>query len=106
MALHGKFGKDAVPKSNEAYIGHALHGGDGHSNGLHHYPVDRKDQSILTALPPDNVKLAMDLPSSILDTHARGGTTNLEHSLEGCRGIKDGDVGAAGPVRHVVIPNH
>jgi hypothetical protein len=106
MALHGKFGKDAVPKSNEAYIAHALHGGDGHSNGLHHYPVDRKDQSILTALPSDNVKLAMEIPSSILDTGVRGGTRNLEHSLEGCKAPADGDVGAAGHVRHIVIPNH
>jgi hypothetical protein len=107
MALHGKFGKDNVPKSNEGFISEALHGGSGPSEGLHHKKIDRKDQSILTAVGLDNVKLAMDLPSSILDEGGfRGGTKNLEHSLEGASAPADGDVGAAGPVHHVIIPNH
>lgn len=107
MALHGKYGKDAAPKSSEGYISEALHGGHGPSEGLHHMKVDRKDQSILTPTPVDNVKLAMDLESSICDEGGfRGGTTNLEHSINGAKGLPDGDIGAAGPVRHVIIPNH
>ena len=107
MALHKTYGKDAVPHSSEAYISEALHGGDGPSEGLIHRKLDRKDQSLLTAVALDNVKLAMHIPSSICDEGGfRGGTTNLEHSLEGAKGLPDGDVGAAGPVRHVILPNH
>jgi hypothetical protein len=107
MALHKTYGKDAVPHSSEGFISEALHGGHGPSEGLHHKKIDRKDQSILTAVAMDNVVLAMGIPSSILDEGGfRGGTTNLEHSLEGAHGLPDGDVGAAGPVRHIILPNH
>lgn len=102
-----KFGKDRPAKSNEGFIGEALTGGEGPSEGLHHKTIDRKDQSILTAVAMDNVKLAMEIPSSILEEQGfRGSTRNIGHSIDGAEGLPDGDVGAAGPVRHVIIPNH
>lgn len=107
MALHGKYGKDAVPKGSEGYISKALTGGSGPSEGIHDEKVDRKDQSIKTAVALDNVTLAMDIESSICDTSGiHGGTRNLKHSIDGAEAPADGDVGAAGPVNHVIIPNH
>lgn len=101
-----KFGKDYPAGGSEGeYIEHALRGGSGPSEGEHEYPVDRRDQSILTPLGMDNVKLAMNEPSSILDTHFAGGVSNLEHSLTGTKAVNE-EVGAAGPVKHVIIPNH
>lgn len=102
-----KYGKDRVPKGSDGYISEALHGGSGPSEGLHSKGIDRKGQTILTAVGMDNVDLAMNIESSILDEGGfRGGTTNLKHSVEGATGLADGDVGADGPVRHVIIPNH
>jgi hypothetical protein len=105
--LHKTYGKDMVSKSSEGYIHEALTGGEGPSEGMVSKKIDRKDQSILTPVAMDNVKCAMDVETSILDEKGfRGSTKNLEHSLEGASAPGDGDVGAAGPVRHVILPNH
>ncbi len=101
---HPIYGKDMPSHSEEEYIDHALTGGAGPSNGLHHYPVDRRDQRILTAVALDNVKLAMHEPSSILDEEFAGGE-NIGHRLKGASAVNE-EIGAAGPVRHVIIPNH
>lgn len=106
MALHGKFGKDNAPRSSEGFIAEALRGGSGPSDGIHNKSIDRPDQKINTATPMDNVKLAMDIPSSILDEGGfAGGVDNLKHSLTGTSAVNE-EVGAAGKVTHVVIPNH
>jgi hypothetical protein len=103
--MRNRFGKDYPSPSEEHYIDRSLTGGSGPSNGMHKYPVDRRDQHILTAVAMDNVKLAMHEPSSILDTHFYGGCENIEHSLKGATAVNE-EVGAAGPVKHVVIPWH
>jgi hypothetical protein len=101
----GHFGKDRPSHGEMDFIDHALRGGSGPSEGLHKYPVDRRDQHILTAVALDNVKLAMHEPSSILDTEFHGGVENLEHSLKGTKAVNE-EIGAAGPVHHTIIPNH
>ena len=98
---HGKYGKDHP----ENFIEGALRGGQGKSEGLHKYPVDRPHQHILTAVPMDNVKLAYHEETSILDTKFRGGVNNIEHSLTGASAVND-EVGAAGKLDHDIIPNH
>jgi hypothetical protein len=105
---HDPYGKDRVARGSEGFITEALTGGHGKSEGLHHEKVDRKGQSILTAVAMDNVDLALDIPSSIIDDERafHGGTRNLAHSLDGAEAPADGDVGAAGPVDHVIIENH
>lgn len=108
MALNrnGAFGKDRVPKGSEAYIEEALHGGHGPSEGIHDVRINRPQQSIMTAVAMDNVDLAMDIESSILDEGGfAGGVDNLEHSLKGASAENE-DVGAAGKVRRTIIPNH
>lgn len=108
MAINrnGAFGKDRVPKGSEGYIEEALRGGKGPSEGIHDVKIDRPQQSINTAVALDNVNLAMDIKSSILDDGGfGGGVDNLEHSLKGSSAVND-DVGAAGKVKHVIIPNH
>ena len=98
----GKFGKDHPKK----FIDGALTGGHGPSENIHHYPVDRPHQVINTPVALDNVKLALDIESSILDEEGfHGGVTNVKHSLEGASVVNE-EVGAAGPVKHVIIPNH
>jgi hypothetical protein len=103
--LHEKFGKDHPSITEEGFIDHALRGGSGPSEGLHKYPVDRRNQHILTPIPMDNVRLAMHEPSSILDTDFHGGIENLEHSLKGTHAVNE-EIGAAGPVHHIIIPDH
>lgn len=99
----GEYGKDHP----ERFIEGALTGGHGPSEGIHHTKVDRKGQSIMTPVAMDNVKLAMPIESSILEEGGfRGSTTNVKHSLEGARAPSDGDVGAAGHVRHDIIEDH
>lgn len=101
MAM-GKYGKDKP----ERFIESALTGGHGPSEGIHHEKVDRPDQSINTAVAMDNVKLAMPIESSILDEGGfGGGVDNLKHSLTGSSAVNE-EVGAAGKVKHVIIPNH
>lgn len=101
MAM-GKYGKD----SPERFISSALTGGSGPSNGIHDTKVDRPDQIIKTAVPMDNVKLAMPIETSILDMGGiAGGVDNLKHSLTGTGAVNE-ELGAAGKVRHDVIPNH
>ena len=98
----GKYGKDKP----ENFIEGALRGGHGPSEGIHHTPIDRPDQSINTAVAMDNVDLALDIPSSILDEGGfHGGVDNLKHSLTGSSAVNE-EVGAAGPIKHVIIPNH
>ena len=97
----GKYGKDHP----ENFIAEALTGGHGPSEGIHHEPVDRPHQSINTAIPMDNVKLAMPIESSILDDKFAGGVDNLKHSLTGSSAVNE-EVGAAGPVKHVIIADH
>lgn len=100
------FGKDRVVKSSESFIENALRGGKGPSEGIHEKRIDRPQQSINTATAMDNVDLGMDIESSILeDGGFRGGINNLEHSLTSASAVTE-DVGAAGPVKKVVIPNH
>src|SRR5262249_46907437 len=105
---HSPYGKDRVAKGSEGYISSALTGGRGESEGLDSMKVDRKNQSILTPTPQDNVTLAFDIETSIKhDTRGfHGGTTNVAHSLDGAKAPADGDVGAAGPVDHNIIPDH
>ncbi len=104
--MHPKFGKDMPSKSEEHYIDRALTGGSGASENMHTYPVDRRDQHILTAVAMDNVKLAMDEPSSILDEGGfYGGCENIGHSLKGVSAVNE-EIGAAGPVKRDVIPWH
>lgn len=98
-----EFGKDRG--GDEEFIEHALRGGSGPSEGLHRYPVDRRNQSILTPQPMDNVRLAMHEPSSILDTDFAGGVDNIQHSLKGASAVNE-EVGAAGSVKHIIIPDH
>ena len=100
------FGKDRVVKSSESFIEKALTGGHGPSAGIQTTKVDRPDQEINTAFPMDNVKLVQPMQSSIRDTGGfAGGIDNLKHSLTGGSAVNE-EVGAAGPVKHVIIPNH
>lgn len=105
---HSPFGKDKVAGGSEGFITEALHGGRGPSEGIYDEKIDRKDQSIKTAVALDNVQLAAPMKSSIIDDERgfHGSTTNLKHSIEGAEAPADGDVGAAGPVDHVIISNH
>jgi hypothetical protein len=48
----------------------------------------------------------MPIKSSICDEgEFHGGVDNLKHSLTGASAVNE-EVGAAGPLRHVIIPNH
>ncbi len=102
------FGDKKVAKSSEGYISEALHGGSGKSEDIYIEKVDRKGQTINTASAMDNVDLAMDIPSSIIgdERDFHGSTRNLKHSIDGAEAPADGDVGAAGPVDHIIIENH
>ncbi len=95
----GKYGKDHP----EHFIEGALTGGSGPSEGIKHIKVDRKGQSIKEAVALDNVGhlYTPRIETSIRDRAWRGSTKNLEHSLEGAHAPGDGDVGAAGHVRHL-----
>jgi hypothetical protein len=109
------YGKD----SPERFIDGALDGDkagltapDGYqdtmtSNEMLKYPVDRKDQHILTSFAMDNVgEVYGRYPTSMRDMAGiAGGTKNLKHSLTGAS-VVDEDVGAAGKVVHHIIPNH
>lgn len=96
------FGKD----SPERFIDGALTGGSGPSAGIREIKVNRPDQKINEATPMDNVKLAMPIKSSILEEGGiGGGIENLKHSLTGTSAENE-DVGAAGKLKHDVIPNH
>lgn len=103
MAMNnGKYGKDRP----ERFIDGALKGGSGPSNEIVHTKVDRPDQSINTAFAMDNVKLAMPIESSVKsEGKFPGGVDNIEHSLTGSSAVNE-EVGAAGKVKHVIIPNH
>lgn len=101
MAM-GKYGKDKPGN----FIEKALTGGHGPSEGIHDMKVDRPHQTIKTAVAMDNVDLAMPIETSILDEGGfHGGVDNLKHSLSGSSAVNE-EVGAAGPLKHVIIPNH
>jgi hypothetical protein len=54
----------------------------------------------------DNVKLAMPIATSMKDTSGwPGGVDNIKHSLTGASAVNE-EVGAAGSVKHVIVPNH
>jgi hypothetical protein len=105
MAMIGKYGKDHPAMSNEAFIGKALTGGTGDSNEIVDYPVDRPSQVIKTAFAMDNVKLACPIKTSLKDMSWPGGVDNIKHSLTGTSAVNE-ELGAAGPVKHVIVPNH
>lgn len=102
---HGKFGKDRPSSHEEGFINSALTGGHGPSNEIVDTHVDRPEQVIKTAFAMDNVKLAMHIPTSLKDLDIPGSCENLEHSLRGASAVNE-EVGAAGHIRHVIIPNH
>ncbi len=96
-------GKDGA---SSGYIRDALTGGSGPSEGISEKKIDRPNQSINTAVAMDNVDLAMDIESSILDEGGiKGGVDNLKHSLTGTSAVNE-EVGAVGPLKHTIIPNH
>ena len=106
MNRNGKFGKDRPSGSEIGYIDHSLKGGSGPSNDVKTYPVDRPNQSIKTSLAMDNVKLAMPIDSSIEDmSDWPGGVDNISHSLTGSSAVNE-EVGAAGKVKHIILPDH
>ena len=105
MNKHGAYGKDRVEKGSAGFIEHALTGGSGPSNEIVNYPVGRPSQTIKTAFAMDNVKLAMPITTSVKDTSFPGGVDNVKHSLSGTSAVNE-EVGAAGAVRHVIVPNH
>lgn len=102
-----KFGKDKPSRGEEGFIEKALTGGHGPSNGIEETHVDRPEQSIKTAFPMDNVRLAMHVPGSMQHGggHFAGDCENLEHSLRGASAVQE-EVGAVGHLKHVIIPNH
>lgn len=103
MAKNEHFGKDEP----ERFIDGALTGGHGPSEGIHRKSIDRKGQSIETAVGMDNVKLAMPIKSSILEEGGfAGGTTNLKHSLEGASAPGDNSIGAVGKTKSTIFPHH
>jgi hypothetical protein len=105
MAMIDKpYGKDRVAKGSESYITDSLAGKLGSSNGVHTYDTGRDGQVICTPIAMDNVKLAFNEETSILDMSWRGGPTNLKHSLKGAS-VED-DIGAAGSVKRTIISDH
>jgi len=101
MAIPGRpFGKDTP----ERFIDSALTGGSGESEGIHTKKINRPDQSINTAVPMDNVKLAMPMKSSILDDKWAGSLNNLDHSLTGASAVNE-KLGAKGG-KSTIFPNH
>ncbi len=103
MAVNKRpFGKD----SPERFIDGALTGGSGPSNEIVKTKVDRPDQEINTAFAMDNVKLAMPIETSVKDMKGwAGGIDNLKHSITGGNAVNE-EVGAAGSVKHTIIPHH
>lgn len=100
------YGDKKVASSSEGFISRALTGGRGKSNEIEEMGVDRPDQKINTAFAMDNVKLAMPITTSLKgDSGFAGSESNLKHSLTGSSAVNE-EVGAAGPLRHVIIPNH
>jgi hypothetical protein len=106
MAMVRKtYGKDHPAQSNESFIGKALTGGTGDSNEVVTYPVDRPEQKIKTSFAMDNVVLACPIKTSLKDMTWPGGVDNIKHSLTGASAVNE-EVGAAGKVKHVIVPNH
>ena len=104
--LNRKYGKDRPAKSNESFISGALTGGSGDSNEVETLPVDRPNQKINRAYGMDNVKLACPIPTSLKgDGGFAGGVDNIKHSLTGTSAVNE-EVGAAGKLRHIIVPDH
>jgi len=96
----GKYGKDHP----ENFIEGALTGGQGPSEGIHEKDIGH-GQTLVTAVGMDNVRLAADIETSILDQNFHGGPEYLGHSLKGVSAVNE-DIGAAGPVHHDYIQDH
>jgi hypothetical protein len=94
------YGKDHP----ENFIRGALTGIHGPSEGIHEYDIGH-GQRIVTSVAMDNVVLAADIESSILDDKWHGGPEYLGHSLKGVSAVNE-DIGAAGPVHHDYFENH
>lgn len=95
-----------MAKSPDRFISGALTGGSGPSNEIVDSSVDRPNQKIKRAFAMDNVKLAMPIKSSLKDEGGfAGGNSNLKHSLTGASAVNE-EVGAAGSVKHVIVPDH
>lgn len=95
-----KYGKDHP----ENFIEGALTGIHGPSEGIHEKDIGH-GQKIMTPVALDNVVLAADIESSILDENFHGGPEYLGHSLKGVSAVQE-EIGAAGPVHHDYIENH
>ncbi len=95
-----KYGKDHP----ERFIEGALTGIHGPSEGIHEKHIGH-GQKLMTPVALDNVVLAADIESSILDENFHGGPEYLGHSLKGVSAVNE-DIGAAGPVHHDYIENH
>lgn len=80
-------------KGDQGYIAEALKGGSGKSEGITTESIG-KGQRIMRAYGLDNVELAMDIDTSLMDKKFGGSTSNLAHSLKGCSAVDDG-TGAA-----------
>jgi len=107
MALPTRpYGKDKVTRGNAGFIESALTGGSGQSNGMKSKSAGRPQQEIITPFPMDNVKLAMPIHNELAEEGGfAGGVDNLKHSLSGTSEVQE-EVGAAGKVKHVIIPWH
>ncbi len=100
--MAGSYGKD----SPGSFISGALRGGSGPSDGIQHTAVDRPSQVINTPVGFDNMQSSKAVESSMRDKGGfAGGVDNLKHSLTGTSAVNE-EVGAAGSVKHVIIPNH
>jgi len=89
-----EYGKDHPEK----FIEGALTGIHGPSEGIHEKSIGH-GQKIMTPVALDNVVLAADIETSILDENFHGGPEYLGHSLKGVSAVNE-DIGAAGPVHH------
>jgi len=96
----GRYGKDHP----ENFIEGALTGIHGPSEGIHEKDIGH-GQRIVTPVAMDNVVLAADIETSILDDDWHGGPEYPGHSLKGVSAVNE-DVGAAGPVHHDYFKDH
>jgi hypothetical protein len=103
MAVKRPFGKDDPSR----FIDGALRGGSGSSNEVQEMGCDRPDQKIVTSFGLDNVgKVYGRDASSMKDKGGFAGSPeNLKHSLSGASAVQE-ELGAAGKLKHVIIPNH
>ena len=97
-----RFGKDDPTR----FIDSALTGGGGtsvtegkeQSNEIFTKSIGH-GQKINTAFAMDNVKMALEIPSSIKDQKFAGAIDNIGHSLTGGDAVQD-EMGAASKLKH------